>query len=257
MRSWAKCWKVFIMICFFIQAIGSATTPTYFHNGSFEEIKQKAGQEGKLFFVDFYADWCTPCKWMDQTVFTDKEVEVALTQNYIPIKVNIDDLAGFEMKQKYKVGVLPTILIFNSNGKVVERIEETLNVNELLEILSFHNNATNKLVIQHDLNTSPSKTNFEYNRSELEATYLRYIESENNRERNYRLQLGTYYDYESAFKKVNTLKKTFLEPIIVVNDYDSGKVRFKVMMGEFDTMAEAKSFGTILAKEFSMDSIIN
>jgi len=252
-----KCCKILVMIFLFLEASGSEVTPAYFYNGSFEEIQQKAGNEGKLFFVDFYADWCTPCKWMDQTVFTDKEVELALTKNYIPVKVNIDDLVGFEMKQKYKVGVLPTILIFNSNGKVVERVEETLSVNELLDILSLHDNEANKIVIQHDINTSPSESSFQYTKSDIESTYLRYIESENKKERNYRLQLGTYYDYESAFNKVATLKKTFLEPIIVVNDYDNGKVRFKVMMGEFATMAEAKSFGKILINEFSLDSIIN
>ena len=64
-------------------------------------------------------------------------------------------------------------------------------------------------------------------------------------------------EYQSAFDKVETLKRTFLEPIIVVNDIKDEKVRFKVMMGEFQTMSEAESFQKILHDDFSIESIIN
>ncbi len=232
-------------------------TPHYFNKGEVNTLMKQAGTEGKLFFIDFYADWCTPCKWMDQTVFSDKEVEEMLTQNYIPIKVDIDDIEGFELKNKYKVAVLPTILVFNSKGQVVERIEETLNVDELLKMLQLHNNPDNKIKIQHDFNLSPSKESEQLSKREMTQAYLRYIESESRQNRNYRLQLGLFFDYKSAFDKVEILKKTFLEPIIVINDIKDDQVRFKVMMGEFQTMSEAESFQKILNDEFSMESIIN
>ena len=42
-----------------------------FFQGSFTSAKLKASEEGKLFFLDFTASWCTPCKWMEETTFTD------------------------------------------------------------------------------------------------------------------------------------------------------------------------------------------
>ena len=247
-----------MVIALVIQGAGLAnSTPDYFEKVTVAEAMHKAGENGKLYFVDFYADWCTPCKWMDQTVFSDERIAAALKANYVPIKVNIDDLEGFEMKEKYQIKTLPTMLIFNSKGKMVERIEETLDTKELLEVLDMHNKTQNKVIIKHDINISPSKGHPGFERSELEKTYLRYIESSSKRTRNYRLQMGIYIDYESAFEKVRSLKNTFLEPIIVINDFVDEKVRFKVMMGEFPTMDEAKSFQKILKKEFELDAIID
>lgn len=103
------------------------TTPTnniVFHTGSFESAKSKASQEGKLFFVEFYADWCTPCKWMDKTTFKDVGVIDLLNNNYVPLKLDIESTEGTDLKQKFEVRMLPTILIFNSQGRMVDRVEK-------------------------------------------------------------------------------------------------------------------------------------
>jgi hypothetical protein len=45
---------------------------------------------------------------------------------YIPVKVNIDDFDGFAYKQKYKISLLPTLMVLNCEGKEIERKEEGL-----------------------------------------------------------------------------------------------------------------------------------
>ena len=252
--------KYFLSLFFlfsFGYVAGSDVTPKYFIDGSMTEVMKKAGSEGKLYFVDFYADWCTPCKWMDKTVFSDTKVEKKLTENYIPIKVNIDDIEGFELKQKYKIAVLPTFLIFNSKGELVERVEETLDIRELLDLLNLHDNPDNKVKIQREINVGPGSLEDRLSKKEITQAYKKYIDSETNVQRKYRLQLGLFYDHESAFNKVEALKRTFLEPIIVLNDIKNEEVRFKVLMGEFETLEEAKGFQHILTDQFSIQSIIN
>ncbi len=231
--------------------------PTYFESGSIQEAQIKASQEGKLLFVDFYADWCTPCKWMDQTVFTDPSVALALKKDFVAYKVNIDDLEGFELKQKYDVSVLPTMIILNSNGKMVERIEETMTSTEFLDVLSLHNQSGNKMVVQHTMNVSPENTSTSKDRESTERSYLRYIESDDKRLRNYRMKIGSYVSYEDAHSQVASLKKSFLEPIIVVNDIQDGVVHFNVMMGEFATASEAESFRDILRNDFAINAEID
>ena len=44
-------------------------------NSSLTSVVDQAIAENKLIFVDIYADWCTPCKMMDEDVFSDEKHE--------------------------------------------------------------------------------------------------------------------------------------------------------------------------------------
>ncbi len=226
-----------------------------FYEGDFESAKIKAGEEGKLFFVDFYASWCAPCKWMDETAFSDSEVIKILNQDYIAIKVNIDDLDGYTWKQQYKVNVLPTMMIFNSSGELIERVEETLSARKLEYMLTKFNTEENRKVVKHDLNQSPGSVS---QLSEYSGTKSVSTNSSGSAKRNYayRIQLGVFNEFENTYTMVNTLKSQFLEPVIVLNDMDEGKVRYKVMMGEFQTAQEAESYREILERDFKLKGLV-
>jgi thioredoxin-related protein len=230
-----------------------------FFDGDFDSAKTKAGSEGKLFFLDFYADWCLPCKWMDQTTFSDSRIASLMNSSYVAVKMNIDQVEGFELKNKFDIQYLPTILIFNSKGKLIDRLEETMPANRLLAVLESHNNQANKVTITYSTNTSPSKQNtapskvtkqFEANKDLLEGY------ASDNANRIFRLQMGVFDDYENAFTLVNALKEEFIDPIIVLNDYKDGSVRYKIMMGEFSTQDEAEGYRKIVSRDFSRESIV-
>ena len=226
-----------------------------------EEAIAKASAEGKLVFMDFYANWCTPCKWMEKTTFADKRIASTLNLNFVAIKVNIDDVEGFQMKNKYEVNFLPTILILNSEGKMIERIEQTMVADELLGILQLHNSPENRVVIKHDFNKSPKRINGSQDVEEEDPwtisqdDYRRYTEMEEKR--NYRVQVGVFNDYSEAQKEVNKLRETFMEPIVVLNDFRNDKVIFKIMLGQFQSLQEADSFCKILKTNFDMNAIVN
>lgn len=232
-----------------------------FFNGDYNSAKAKASKEGKLFLLDFYADWCMPCKWMDQTTFRNPEVTGLLNENFVSLKVNIDEVEGYELKKQYNIQYLPTILIFNSNGELVERLEETMPPSKLAKILSSHNHGANKIAQRNNYNVSPTMMNKEEPRStETEAFNFSKKDYENyqsaNANRKYRLQIGVYNDHENAFNIVSRLRDQFIEPIIVLNDYRDGEVIYKVMMGEFGSMGEAESFNSILKNDFALDAIV-
>lgn len=229
-----------------------------FFDGDFDAAKNKASQEGKLFFLEFHADWCMPCKWMDQTTFTDARVATIMNDSYVAIKVDIDKVEGFEMKNKFDIQYLPTMLIFNSQGILIDRIEETLPAKRLANILSTHdkegnkvvNNTANKSPINNS-NIQPDKMEEYANNKELMDGYSKF-----NDKHTFRLQMGVYDSYENAFNEVNALKEAFIEPIIVINDFNNDGVRYKIMMGEFTTMKEAEGFRKILKRDFSKDAIV-
>ena len=233
---------------------GGPVNSVEFHNGSFESGLSKASAEGKLFFVEFYADWCTPCKWMDKTTFTNTEVVDLMNTHYVALKLDIESEDGSSLKNKYSVKIIPTIMIFNSNGDMVERIEKTLSPEYMLSLLSFHDTNSKKIVVTYPYNTSPNNAT-ESEEQDLNNLYAKYLSAE-RRKTNYKLQIANYTDYTEAFKKVNELSQTFMEPIIVINDYVDNMTLYKVMMGEFQTMEEANGFRLILERDFGINSII-
>ena len=230
-----------------------------FINSDLDSAKERASAEGKLVFVDFYARWCTPCKWMDQTTFKDKNVVELLNENFIAVKMNIDEAEGFEMKKRYEVQYLPTILIFNSNGQVVERIEETLTSADLIQLLHRHNSVDNKRVIVNGVNASPTESQRTYTPEDdsFSMSSAEYNSHRDGKKSAYRIQTGVYEEYAGAAKMVANLRETFLEDIVVINDYRGDKVMFKVMLGQFATLEEAESFRKILVNEFEIEGIVN
>lgn len=236
------------------RVIANPDNQVIYFQGTFESGKNKAATEGRLFFVEFYADWCTPCKWMDKTTFRNTDVVTLLNTNYVPLKLDIESEEGTALKEKFSVRMLPTILIFNSKGEMVERVEKTLSSESMVSLLDFHNNTKNKIVISHKVNTSPGV--YSENRGpNLNHLYNQYQIAEKFRT-NYKLQLGNYTNYTEAFDKVQELKEIFLEPIIVLNSCVENTTQYKVLMGEFKTLDEAESFRKILKTDFKMDSIV-
>lgn len=56
--KYIKLWLVIL----FLGLLGTASAQITFFEGTFEDAMAKAKKEKKNLFVDFYADWCEPCK---------------------------------------------------------------------------------------------------------------------------------------------------------------------------------------------------
>ena len=82
-----------------------------FNDNNFEEEVLK--KEGKV-LVDFYADWCGPCKMMSPVI--DKIAEENSTVKVG--KVNVDE--NPEIVSKYGIMSIPTIMIFE-NGNLMKK----------------------------------------------------------------------------------------------------------------------------------------
>ena len=225
-----------------------------FRSTSFEEAEKLAKKENKPLLVDFYASWCGPCKWMDETTFSDESIKTILNDDYISIKVNIDDFDGFELKSKYEVRYLPTIIIFK-NGRVVERIEETLGVSKLTSLLTQHKNSKTNVVKKVATNTNPkekaSAENFTDNLTVEE------INSNFNSLNNlYKLQLGVFLKKEGAVKLVNDLSSRVFDQPVIIQDYKNNSVVYKVVMGEFQNITDAEQLKSQLINDYKVESLI-
>lgn len=65
--------------------------------------------QADLVLVDFYADWCGPCKMLGPNL-------EALSSNYDIVKVNVDRFE--DVAREYGIMSIPALYLFK-NGKVI------------------------------------------------------------------------------------------------------------------------------------------
>lgn len=87
--------------------------------------------------VDFYADWCIPCKELDALTFSDPRVIKEL-ERYTSYKVDMTQMneTNEELRKKFNVVGMPTVLIINSKGEEVHRLTGFVNADEFLRLIT-------------------------------------------------------------------------------------------------------------------------
>jgi thiol:disulfide interchange protein len=78
----------------------------------------QAKETGRHIFVDFYADWCAPCKQLDAETLTNPRVLAAST-NWLMVKIDVDRNPA--LAQYYNVQILPALLVLSPEGKELRR----------------------------------------------------------------------------------------------------------------------------------------
>jgi len=87
--------------------------------------------------IDFYADWCIPCKELDAATFSDDKV-ITESKRFISLKADLTKNATPEveaLKNKFNVKGVPTVLIIDSQGNEVKRITGFVPAEEFLKNL--------------------------------------------------------------------------------------------------------------------------
>ena len=84
---------------------------------------------GKTTIVDFYADWCGPCKMMSPVIDSIAEEVSSIKVG----KLNVDEAQ--DIAASYNVMSIPTIIIFK-NGKESKRFVGVTNKENILNSLS-------------------------------------------------------------------------------------------------------------------------
>jgi thiol-disulfide isomerase/thioredoxin len=92
-----------------------------FFEGTFKDAQAKAVKEKKLLFLDCFASWCGPCKWMASHVFTNDTVADFFNKNFICFAQDMEKGEGLDLAKTYSVKNYPTYLWLDANGKQIQR----------------------------------------------------------------------------------------------------------------------------------------
>lgn len=84
-------------------------------NNFSQEVENFSG----IALVDFYADWCGPCR-MITPIVSELAQDYASDGDVKIVKVNVDEAQSVAMK--YGIMSIPTLLLFKNGKKVAEKV---------------------------------------------------------------------------------------------------------------------------------------
>lgn len=113
--------RLFIISLFLSLSQGLLAQGMVFFEGPWSKVLEKARAENKKIFVDAYTDWCGPCKMMAKNVFPLPDVGSFYNKNFINYKLNMEKGEGVDFARTFQVGVYPSYLFFNSDGRLLHR----------------------------------------------------------------------------------------------------------------------------------------
>ncbi len=104
----------------------------------YSESELKYASDKKGVIIDFYADWCIPCKELDALTFSDPNV-IKLSEDFVNLKADMTKSVSPEveaLREKYNIIGVPTVLILNSKLQEINRITGFVNAVEFSEYLN-------------------------------------------------------------------------------------------------------------------------
>jgi thiol-disulfide isomerase/thioredoxin len=86
-----------------------------------DQAIKDAAAAGHPLVVELYAAWCRPCRWFEANVLSRADVQAA-AEAVDFVRYDIDTPEGAAVVRRYRTTAVPTFLVLDAHGAVVERI---------------------------------------------------------------------------------------------------------------------------------------
>lgn len=81
-----------------------------------------ARDSGKLVFLDIYATWCGPCKYLESAIYPDSALGDYYNQEFVNLKLDGESPFGRLMARKFRLNSYPTMYYLESNENLITSI---------------------------------------------------------------------------------------------------------------------------------------
>ncbi len=135
-RFWQVFWLTFLVV-----SLGYAWYSFYAPSNrivwvaNYTVAQQQAVESDKPIILFFTGKWCSPCRIMKRNIWADEQVAASVNAEFIPVTIDVDDPNAAAALSRYRVGVTPTTIITDPQGKVLEQVEGGMGKTDFLELL--------------------------------------------------------------------------------------------------------------------------
>lgn len=112
----------------------TSTEGIAFFDGTWDEALAKAKSEGKLIFLDAYAEWCAPCRKMSRDEFTNEELGKYFNEHFINVKMDMEKGVGPKLATHFALDSYPTLYFIDCTGEPVSTNVGYHTANDLLAL---------------------------------------------------------------------------------------------------------------------------
>ena len=253
-----------VLVLLFSLSIMAFVGPTKvkFLSADWSAAQQKAKSEKKLYFVDFDASYCASCRNMDASTYQDPALANFMENNVVALRLDVQDFEGAMWSQNYEVEALPTMLIFNQDGKLVKRIVGYKSAKDL--IAAFTEVMPKKDIKSDVIKPTEQKSSTPQPMIDDVKPVLKPVTSSNKTpisaglyelnvkrftSNGFSVQIGVYNSYELMLEQAEKLSEKFpSQKILMYVDDMGGQRTFKLLIGNFYDKIEASEFKESLRK---------
>lgn len=134
LRRAARCFETAVVLAFLamICPVNSSAAGSLHWYDDLQEASSVAQKSELPILIDFWADWCTPCKVMDKEVYADP-VFVEGARGFVAVRINYDKKTA--VARKYQVEGLPALVFTDSLGGILFRHSGFLSAQSLAEVM--------------------------------------------------------------------------------------------------------------------------
>lgn len=93
-----------------------------FQDLTLKEGLEKAKKENKKVFIDVYATWCGPCKYLSKNIFVDDDLGEFMNENFVSLKLDGEKGDGLLLMRDFNLSSYPTMLFLNPEMDLLKKI---------------------------------------------------------------------------------------------------------------------------------------